>query len=535
MITPAISVLSAVEGLEVATPALKPYGAADRGDRAAGAVHRAAPRHRRASARCSAPSSRSGSRCSAATGLVRSSQPAGDPAALDPRARLRLPARAAAGALSSRSARSCWPSPAPRRCMPTWATSASGRSARLDRPRLPALALNYMGQGALLMREPGALENPFYRLFAPAWLLPAVVLATLATVIASQAVISGAYSMTQPGDAARLPAAHARGLHLGQRGRADLHARSELGAARRGGARVHRLRQLVGAGLGLRHRRHRHDAHHHRAHLLRRAPRAGAIRCRSRSARPDSSSSSTPCSSPRARSSSGRAAGSRSCSGAAMFAAMPTWQRGRELLLERIAQRRPAARCPSSPRSLPTRHLAAHGAHRGLRRRQCRRRAAGAAAQPEAQPGAARAQRDPDRASSTRSPWIALERARRGRAAGARLLAACSVQLRLQGTRPTSRRRWSCAAATACRSTCSQTSFFLSRETVVPTPARRHGALARIAVRADASQRRPRRGVLPSARQPRHRARHAGADLSVHRPSAGPPDRPSAPRGQRTR
>ena len=62
---------------------------------------------------------------------------------------------------------------------------------------LPALALNYMGQGALLLRDPAALDNPFYRLFSEAWLIPAVVLATLATVIASQAVISGAYSMTK--------------------------------------------------------------------------------------------------------------------------------------------------------------------------------------------------------------------------------------------------------------------------------------------------------------------------------------------------
>jgi KUP system potassium uptake protein len=62
---------------------------------------------------------------------------------------------------------------------------------------LPALGINYMGQGALLMRDPSALENPFYRLFPEAWLIPAVLLATLATVIASQAVISGAYSMTK--------------------------------------------------------------------------------------------------------------------------------------------------------------------------------------------------------------------------------------------------------------------------------------------------------------------------------------------------
>ncbi|MFN3570346.1 MAG: potassium transporter Kup [Polaromonas sp.] len=62
---------------------------------------------------------------------------------------------------------------------------------------LPALTLNYMGQGALLMRDPSALANPFYGLFPESWLIPAVVLATLATVIASQAVISGAYSMTK--------------------------------------------------------------------------------------------------------------------------------------------------------------------------------------------------------------------------------------------------------------------------------------------------------------------------------------------------
>lgn len=62
---------------------------------------------------------------------------------------------------------------------------------------LPALAINYMGQGALLLRDPTAIENPFYRMFPQAWLIPAVVLATLATVIASQAVISGAYSMTR--------------------------------------------------------------------------------------------------------------------------------------------------------------------------------------------------------------------------------------------------------------------------------------------------------------------------------------------------
>jgi KUP system potassium uptake protein len=61
----------------------------------------------------------------------------------------------------------------------------------------PALTLNYFGQGALVLAEPDAAENPFYRLAPPSLLIPLVVLATAATIIASQAVISGVFSMTQ--------------------------------------------------------------------------------------------------------------------------------------------------------------------------------------------------------------------------------------------------------------------------------------------------------------------------------------------------
>ena len=61
----------------------------------------------------------------------------------------------------------------------------------------PSLVLNYIGQGAMLLGNPQAMENPFFRLY-PEWaLLPMVCLATLATIIASQAVITGAFSMTQ--------------------------------------------------------------------------------------------------------------------------------------------------------------------------------------------------------------------------------------------------------------------------------------------------------------------------------------------------
>jgi KUP system potassium uptake protein len=62
---------------------------------------------------------------------------------------------------------------------------------------LPSLILNYFGQGALMIREPSAIANPFF-LMEPSWLrLPMVLLATVATVIASQAVISGAFSMAR--------------------------------------------------------------------------------------------------------------------------------------------------------------------------------------------------------------------------------------------------------------------------------------------------------------------------------------------------
>jgi KUP system potassium uptake protein len=86
---------------------------------------------------------------------------------------------------------------------------------------LPALVLNYFGQGALLLTSvPGAVTNPFYQL-APAWaLFPMVVIATLAAIIASQALISGAFSLTrqaiQLGFAPRLDIEHTSSREMGQ-------------------------------------------------------------------------------------------------------------------------------------------------------------------------------------------------------------------------------------------------------------------------------------------------------------------------------
>jgi KUP system potassium uptake protein len=85
---------------------------------------------------------------------------------------------------------------------------------------LPALIINYFGQGALVLAHPDAIENPFYRLVPEVLLIPMVVLATAATVIASQAVITGAYSLTrqaiQLGLLPRLEIRHTSQEHYGQ-------------------------------------------------------------------------------------------------------------------------------------------------------------------------------------------------------------------------------------------------------------------------------------------------------------------------------
>ena len=85
---------------------------------------------------------------------------------------------------------------------------------------MPALIINYFGQGALLLADPTAIENPFY-LLAPGWArYPLVILATVATVIASQAVISGAFSITQQaiqlGYTPRLEIQHTSEREIGQ-------------------------------------------------------------------------------------------------------------------------------------------------------------------------------------------------------------------------------------------------------------------------------------------------------------------------------
>ncbi len=85
---------------------------------------------------------------------------------------------------------------------------------------LPSLLINYFGQGAKVLADPAAIENPFYRLVPEAFLVPMILMATAATVIASQAVITGAYSLVhqaiQLGLLPRLAILHTSASHVGQ-------------------------------------------------------------------------------------------------------------------------------------------------------------------------------------------------------------------------------------------------------------------------------------------------------------------------------
>ena len=124
---------------------------------------------------------------------------------------------------------------------------------------LPALLLNYLGQGALILSKPEAIENPFF-LLAPEWLLlPLVILSTVATVIASQAVVTGAFSLArsaiQLGLLPRLEVTHTSEM---QEGQIYIGRVNRLLLDRRADSRPC-VQKLLGAGLGLWHRRDRHD------------------------------------------------------------------------------------------------------------------------------------------------------------------------------------------------------------------------------------------------------------------------------------
>ena len=122
---------------------------------------------------------------------------------------------------SSRSPRSCSRSPARRRCTPTWGTSAaSAITFGWLGLVLPACTLSYFGQGALVLSDESTVAAPFF-LLTPEWArIPMVLLATAATVIASQAVITGAFSVAsqaaQLGYLPRLRIEHTSASTIGQ-------------------------------------------------------------------------------------------------------------------------------------------------------------------------------------------------------------------------------------------------------------------------------------------------------------------------------
>ncbi len=196
MITPAISVLSAIEGLQTAAPALQPYVVPitlvvlvglfvvqSRGSERIGAYF--------------GPVMAVWFAVLAAAGLVQVVQTPGVLAALNPLHALRF--LFGHGVIGFLALGSVFLAMTGAEALYADMGHFGRGPIRLDWFAfvLPALTLNYFGQGALVLAHPDAADMPFFKLF-PGWaLVPVVVLATAATVIASQAVISGAFSLSQ--------------------------------------------------------------------------------------------------------------------------------------------------------------------------------------------------------------------------------------------------------------------------------------------------------------------------------------------------
>ena len=197
VLTPAISVLSAVEGLEVGTAAFKPYVVPIAAGVLVALFADPAPRHRRGRAPVRPRLPAVVRRARSPSGVWNIVQVPAILAALDPRHAL--------GFVTGHG----WASFIVLGAVLLAVTGAEALYADMGHfgkrairvawfgIAAPALVLNYFGQGALLIARPEAIENPFYLAY-PDWALyPMVALATAATVIASQATISGAYSLTQ--------------------------------------------------------------------------------------------------------------------------------------------------------------------------------------------------------------------------------------------------------------------------------------------------------------------------------------------------
>ena len=188
----------------------------------------------------------------------------------------RVPARAASG----RSARSSSSSPAARRSTPTWVTSGAGRSSSAgSRLVFPALVLQLLRAGraaAATTPRPSRTRSSCWR---PDWAIwPLVILATMATVIASQALISGAFSLTtqamQLDYLPRVAVLHTSASHIGQVYVPIVNWILMVACI----GLVIGFQIVEQAGRGVRHRGHDDDGHHHAAVHGRRRASAGAGR-----------------------------------------------------------------------------------------------------------------------------------------------------------------------------------------------------------------------------------------------------------------
>src|SRR3954469_17923012 len=197
MITPAISVLSAIEGLEIATSVFKPYVVPI----AAGVLVGLFAVQSHGSGKMGAlfgPVMAAWFGMLALAGLAHVIGRPGVLAALDPRYAVSY-VRHASGWVAFTVLGSVFLALTGGEALYADMGHFGRHAIRVDWFALvmPALVLNYLGQGALVLADPAAAANPFFLLF-PTWLLlPVVLLATAATVIASQAVISGAFALVQ--------------------------------------------------------------------------------------------------------------------------------------------------------------------------------------------------------------------------------------------------------------------------------------------------------------------------------------------------
>ena len=260
----------------------------------------------------------------------------------------------------------------------------------------PACILNYLGQGALVLSDPtSAIANPFF-LLVPGWArIPMVILATAATVIASQAVISGAFSVTQQaaqlGYLPRLRIAHTSEERVGQ----IYVPVDQLGAVRRGARAGLHVPHLDRARLRVRHGGHRHDHDHHAAVLLHRPQPVEEAAVARRCPAPPCCSTVDLLFFAANLTKLPHGAWLPLPSASLVFTVLTTWQKGRQIVTRQRERDEGSLREFIDELHAQEAAAAPGAGHRGLPQPGQGDRAAGHARQRRAQPRAARARRHP--------------------------------------------------------------------------------------------------------------------------------------------